>query len=74
MPEIKYHYSPSINIVRDLNKNLEYISTPNAKQVYSQIANNYKSGIHSFNIVGSYGTGKSSFLLALEHHLNGEKE
>ena len=74
MPEIKYHYSPSINIVRDLNKNLEYISTPNAKQVYTHIANNYNTGTHSFNIVGSYGTGKSSFLLALEHHLNGEKE
>lgn len=74
MPKIKYYYSPSINIVRDLNKNLEYIPTPNAKQVYTHIAKNYTSGTHSFNIVGSYGTGKSSFLLALEHHLNGRKE
>lgn len=74
MPKIKYYYSPSINIVRDLNKDLEYISTPNAKQVYTHIAKNYTTGTHSFNIVGSYGTGKSSFLLALEHHLNGEKE
>jgi hypothetical protein len=74
MPKIKYYYSPSINIVRDLNKNLEYIPTPNAKQVYTHIAKNYVTGTHSFNIVGSYGTGKSSFLLALEHHLNGEKE
>ncbi|WP_148038913.1 hypothetical protein [Proteiniphilum sp. X52] len=74
MPKIKYYYSPSINIVRDLNKDLEYISTPNAKQVYTHIAKNYTTGTHSFNIVGSYGTGKSSFLLALEHHLNGEKD
>lgn len=74
MPKIKYYYSPSINIVRDLNKNLEYISTPNAKLVYTNIAKNYTTGTHSFNIVGSYGTGKSSFLLALEHHLNGKKE
>jgi hypothetical protein len=74
MPKIKFHYSPSINIIRDLDKNLEYISTPNAKQVYTQIAKNYTTGTHSFNIVGSYGTGKSSFLLALEHHLNSEKE
>lgn len=73
MPEIKYYYSPSINIVRDLDKNLEYIPTPNAQQVYTQIAKNYTTGTHSFNIVGSYGTGKSSFLLALEHHLNSEK-
>lgn len=74
MPKIKYYYSPSINIVRDLNKDLEYISTPNAKRVYTHITKNYTTGTHSFNIVGSYGTGKSSFLLALEHHLNGEKE
>lgn len=74
MPKIKYYYSPSVNIVRDLNKDLEYISTPNAKQVYTHIAKNYTTGTHSFNIVGSYGIGKSSFLLALEHHLNGEKE
>ena len=74
MPKIKYYYSPSINIIRDLNKNLEYIPTPNAKQVYTHIAKNYMTGIHSFNIVGSYGTGKSSFLLALEHHLNRERE
>ncbi len=73
MPKIKYYYSPSINIVRDLDKNLEYIPTPNAQQVYTQIAKNYTTGTHSYNIVGSYGTGKSSFLLALEHHLNGEK-
>ncbi len=69
----KYYYSPSMNIVRDLEKKLEYIPTTNATQVYTQIINNYITGTHSFNIVGSYGTGKSSFLLALEHHLNKEK-
>lgn len=73
MPKIKY-YSPSVNIIRDLDKNLEYIPTPNARQVYTHITKNYTTGTHSFNIVGSYGTGKSSFLLALEHHLNGERE
>lgn len=73
MPTTKYSYSPSINIIRDLNTDLEYIPTSNAKQVYVQIANNYTTGTHSFNIVGSYGTGKSSFLLALEHHLNEKK-
>lgn len=71
MPKTKYTYSPSINIIRDSNKNLEYIPTPNSKQIYTQIVNNYATGTHSFNIVGSYGTGKSFFLLALEHHLNG---
>jgi hypothetical protein len=73
MTTTKYYFSSSVNIVRDLDKNLEYIPTSNAKQVYLQIANNYSTGTHSFNIVGSYGTGKSSFLLALEHHLNEKK-
>lgn len=69
-----YYYSPSVNIIRDLDKNLEYIVTSNAKQVYSQIANNFQTGTHSFNIIGSYGTGKSSFLVALERHLNNKNE
>jgi len=30
----------------------------------------FQSGIHSFTVIGTYGTGKSSFLLALEHDLN----
>lgn len=73
MTTTKYYFSSSVNIVRDLDKNLEYLPTANAKQVYLQIANNFTTGTHSFNIVGSYGTGKSSFLLALEHHLNEKK-
>ena len=56
-----------------MNRNLEYIPTTNAKQVYVQITNNYTTGTHSFNVIGSFGTGKSSFLLALEQHLNEKK-
>ncbi len=67
------NYSPSVNIVRDLNKQIEYIQTPNTIQLYNQILSNYRSGIHSFNIIGSYGTGKSSFIWALEQHLNSKK-
>lgn len=73
MPITKYYFSPSINIIRDLDKNLDYIPTTNAKQVYNQIVNNFTTGTHSFNIIGSYGTGKSSFLLALEQQLNEKK-
>lgn len=47
-----------------------YIATPNAQRAASNIAQKFKSGIHSFSIIGSYGTGKSSFLLALEHDLD----
>lgn len=70
MQEINKYYSPSINIIRDFNKGLDYIPTPNSKQVYNQIINNFTIGTHSFNIVGNYGTGKSSFLLAFEQHIN----
>src|SRR5574341_392854 len=66
----KYKYSPSVNVIRDINRFLNYIPTPNAKQVFSQIINDYNFGIHSFNIVGAYGSGKSIFLWALEKNLN----
>ena len=46
-----------------------YIVTPNAKRISGLIADEFKSGIHSFTIVGAYGTGKSSFLLCFEQDL-----
>lgn len=60
----------STNIVRDLNREMNYITTDNSRWVYREMVQNYAVGVHSFNIVGSYGTGKSSFLWALEQHLN----
>jgi len=65
-------FTPSINIIRDSHKQLEYISTPNSETVLKQMDENYSAGIHSFNIIGSYGTGKSSFLWALEKQLTGK--
>lgn len=65
-------FTPSINIVRDSYNKFEYISTPNSEAVLKQVDENYSAGIHSFNIIGSYGTGKSSFLWALERHLTGK--
>lgn len=62
-------YSPSVNIIRDSEKELHYLVTPNAERVAQQIANDFKKGFHSFNLIGSYGTGKSSFLWALEQSL-----
>lgn len=67
-------FTPSINILRDLNKSFDYIQTPNAERVFKHLDNNYSTGIHSFNIIGSFGTGKSSFLLAFEKQLRGEKK
>ncbi len=66
-------FSPSVNIVRDSDKGLRYLPTNNSRRVYEQIASNFRSGMHSFNIIGSYGTGKSAFLLALEKHLAGNE-
>jgi len=62
-------FSPSINIERDFEKAINYIVTPNSVDVYNQILNGYKTGFHCINIIGSYGTGKSSFLLAFENQL-----
>lgn len=67
------NFTTSVNIIRDSEMDFNYIPTPNAGQVVSQIVNDFKKGIRSFNIVGTYGTGKSSFLLAIEQSLNGRK-
>ncbi len=67
-------FTPSVNIIRDLDKNFNYIHTPNAERVLEQLDNGFSAGIHSFNIIGSFGTGKSSFLLAFEKQLKGEKK
>ena len=67
-------FSPSINITRDAEKDFSYIPTLNGKQIFQQIINNYKTGLRSFNIIGSYGTGKSAFLLAFEKNLRGERQ
>jgi hypothetical protein len=70
---MKANYNPSVNIVRDTDKEVNYIPTPNAKRVVSQLVDDFKKGIRSFNVIGSYGTGKSSFLLALEQSLRKQK-
>ncbi len=68
------NFSTSINILRDTEKDFRYIPTPNGNQVANQIVNDFKKGIRSFNIVGTYGTGKSSFLLALEQSVKNKKQ
>jgi hypothetical protein len=65
-------YTPSINIERDFEENTNYIPTPNAQLVFSQIVSNYHKGSRSFNLIGAYGSGKSSFILALEQSLRGQ--
>lgn len=66
-------YTTSTNIIRDQARSLNYIVTPNARRVVDQLSSDFKKGIRSFNIIGSYGTGKSSFLWAFQQSLSGKK-
>jgi len=59
----------SANIENGFATGTKYIVTPNARQSIGTIVNDYHTGIHSFTIIGTYGTGKSSFLIALESDL-----
>lgn len=63
------NYIPSINIEMNTASDFQYIVTENARLVAGAIVNGFNSGQHSFSIIGTYGTGKSSFLLALEDDL-----
>ncbi len=65
-------FKTSVNILRDSNSNFNYYPTPNAKKVVSQLVNDFKIGLRAFNIIGTYGTGKSSFLWAFEKSLKEE--
>lgn len=71
---MKTKYSPSVNIIRDEDEILDYISTANAERVAQRLVDEYQKGIHSFTLIGSYGTGKSAFLWALEKSLEGSSE
>ena len=66
---MKHTFSLSANIENGFAADAQYIVTPNAQRAIHQIVSDYQAGIHSFTIIGSYGTGKSSFLLALEADL-----
>lgn len=67
-------FTTSVNIIRDKGKELNYIPTPNSIRVVNQIVNDFKKGLRSFNIIGSYGTGKSSFLWAFQESIVNDKK
>lgn len=65
------YYSPSINILRDANSQLNYIVTRNGEKAFQKITSAFfEKGRKSFNLIGAYGSGKSAFILALEKVLN----
>jgi len=63
----------SVNIIRDTERNLNYHPTPNAQRVAYKLTSDFSLGKRSFNIIGSYGTGKSAFLWALQQSILGKK-
>lgn len=62
-------YTASVNIEIGVDSDFHYIVTPNARRVLSDIVGCVQNGQHSFSIIGTYGTGKSSFIMALEDGL-----
>lgn len=66
-------YTPAVNIIRDAKNDLHYIVTENAERSAIRIVSDFTKGFHAFSIIGSYGTGKSSFVWALEQTLTGKK-
>lgn len=73
MNTTKAKYSPSVNIIRDKNYTFNYIPTSNAIKAFDTIISDSKSGVKSHVLIGSYGTGKSSFLLALQQTIEGSQ-
>lgn len=67
-------FNLSSNIDTGSFGNNDYIVTPNVENVANNILAQYQSGIHSFTIIGTYGTGKSSFLLSFEQDLTSTKQ
>ena len=67
------NFNVSINIIRDEDTDLNYIVTKNASENYNLIASNYKQNLKFQSIIGSYGTGKSSFMWAFEKNIKGNR-
>lgn len=67
------NFSPSVNIAINPVDLSGYFLTSNVQGVFDSVINNYKSGVRSINLIGAYGTGKSSFLSAFSQHLTGNK-
>jgi len=72
MTTTRNKFSLSTNILRDKNIKIDYVSTRNANNALASILGEYKRGVRSYVIIGAYGTGKSSFLVALRQTLSKE--
>ena len=70
----KKYFSPSVNIERDFDKVLDYVVTANSSAVFEQIMRKAEVGIRAFNLIGAYGSGKSSFLWAFSQTLTRQND
>ena len=70
---MQVNFNPSVNIIRDAERSLTYYPTDNTRRIINQLVDDFRVGSHSFNIIGSFGTGKSSLLWALEQNLTLKK-
>ena len=64
----------STNILRDQESEIDFIPTPNTKEIFDTIFLNNNGVNSSFSLIGNYGTGKSTFLWAIEKNLNKQKQ
>lgn len=64
------NFTLSANLMNGLSIGTQYFVTPNVNKVLSEIISYHQAGLHSFTIIGTYGTGKSSFLLNLERDMD----
>lgn len=69
MAATKINFSPSINIIRDSEYEFNYIVTSNANYAFTSILNDIFTGTKAHLIIGAFGSGKSSFLLAFKQTL-----
>ena len=64
----------STNILKNDDSSFNYIVTNNAQSIYTQVTTALSSKVSCFNLIGSYGTGKSSFLIAMESTVKGKTQ
>lgn len=69
-----FSFSPSVNIIRDKDREINYIRTINGQLTFEQIVETANSGARAFTIIGAYGSGKSTFLWALERAVTTENK
>lgn len=63
----------STNIIRDEDLEFDYIVTENTQRIFNELIEGKQAGGKCFNLIGSYGTGKSSFLVAFEQTVLGKR-